>query len=395
MESFTVKHRSVSITVYPWTHPTGRQYWRFKRNDGKHVTRASLDDAKREAKEHAASVHRGTLDLETLSPEQLRVLRRIIDADPSLRIVDEFLLWHGRKAPKKLLSDARDEFIAAKQNNRGASHHNLQTLSQHLKHLPGDMMLADIGPNDLPPVTGAPRTRHNRIAAWITFFKWCRDREWLPHGEKTAPEKLERPIVVRSIPATYTPQELKILLDNVRDQYRPWLALCAWGGLRTEEVIPQQGSRKKPLQWSDIDLKRKIITVRPETAKTGDRRVIPICPALLEVLRACYGSGPIGPHLYPSKPSTHGSLSETTRLGKLIGGWKRNALRHSFISYRAALVGIAQTSMEAGNSESEARRSYNDAKTKAEARKWFGVRCSPDVLRFQKPRKTHDAQNFL
>jgi hypothetical protein len=59
------------------------------------------------------------------------------------------------------------------------------------------------------------------------------------------------------------------------------------------------------------------------------------------------------------------------RLGKVIGGWQRNALRHSFISYRAAQVGLGKAALEAGNSETEARRSYNDSKTEAEAGEWF------------------------
>ena len=213
----------------------------------------------------------------------------------------------------------------------------------------------------------------------VSFFRWCVEREYLPHGEKTAAEKVGKPIVVRGVPATYTPGELRILLDNVRSQYLPWLALCALGGLRTEEVIPQQGSAKPPLAWEDIHFERDIIIIRPETSKTGHRRVIPICPALKSWLAPLAGKGVIGPHLYPSKPSTHGSLSETTRLGALIGGWKRNALRHSFISYRSTVVGLAQTAMEAGNSEGEARRSYNDAKSKAEGEAWFKMfsKCSP------------------
>jgi predicted RNA-binding protein with PUA-like domain len=74
-------------------------------------------------------------------------------------------------------------------------------------------------------------------------------------------------------------------------------------------------------------------------------------------------------------------MAETTRLGKLVGGWKRNALRHSFISYRAAVVGIAKAAAEAGNSESESRKSYQDAKSLDEGVRWFAVRakCSPNV----------------
>lgn len=367
-----VKHRTVSITVYPWRHPSGREYWRFLRNDGKHTTRNTLEKAKAEAKKHAQDIHRGTLDLETLTPDQIRIIQRILEVNPSLQMVDEFLVWHGKKAPRKPAKEAVAEFLAEKERNRGTSHHNVSTLKRHLGLIP-EMVLCDIGPGDLPALAGAARTRKNVRAAWVTFFKWCVEHEYLPHGEKTAAEKIGKPIVTRGIPATWTPAELKILLDNVKPQYLPWLALAAFAGIRTEEIIPQQGSDKSPLAWEDIHWDKKIIIVRPETAKTKHKRVIPICSALRSWLKPVAGKGTIGPHLYPSKPSTHGSLSETTRLGTIIGGWRRNALRHSFISYRATLVGLAQTAMEAGNSESESRRSYNDAKSKADGKAWFNV----------------------
>lgn len=369
-----VKHKSVSITVYPWRHPSGREYWRFERTDGKHVTRSTLEKAKEAAKDHAKSVHKGALDLDTLSPDQIRKLQRIVEADPTLSLVDEFLVWHSRKRPRKRCGEAVAEFLESKRKNKGRSHHHLANLTRHLAKLPLDANMIDIRASDLPEVIGSARTRRNVIGAWITFFRWCSRRDYVPRGEDTAPELLDRPIVQKKTPATYTPAELRILLDNVRPQYLPWLALVSLGGLRTEEVIPQHGSWKEPLCWEDIDFQRKIITVRPETAKTGHKRVIPICPALAEWLKPLKGKGVIGPKLYPSKPLNAQSESETTRLGKLIGGWKRNAHRHSFISYRAALVGLAQTAMEAGNSESEAKASYNDAQSKADARRWFAVK---------------------
>jgi len=342
------------------------------RNDGKHVTRSTLAKAKDEAKKHAMEIHRGTIDLATLTPDQIRVIQRMIEADPSLQMVNEFLVWMAKKSPKKLAKEAIAEFLAEKERNRGSSHLNVATLKQHLGMIP-DMILCDIGPADLQLPDRAPRTRKNVRAAWVTFFRWCVDREYLPHGAKTAAEKIGRPIVTRGIPETWTPEELRILLENVRHQYLPWLALSAFAGLRTEEVIPQQGSDKSPLAWEDIHWDKGIIIIRPETAKTKHKRVIPMCPALVSLLKPLAGTGAIGPHLYPSKPSTHGSVSETTRLGALVGGWRRNALRHSFISYRATIVGLARTSMEAGNSESEARRSYNDAKSQADGESWFGV----------------------
>jgi len=77
----------------------------------------------------------------------------------------------------------------------------------------------------------------------------------------------------------------------------------------------------------------------------------------------------------PRNPSheTRTEPAETARLGALIGGWRPNALRHSFISYRAAVVGISQAAQEAGNSEAISRRAYQDAMGSDVAEAWFGV----------------------
>jgi integrase len=367
----TVKYRSVTINIHPWKHPSGREYWRFKAGD-KQITRATLDKAKDEARRHAVATYRGALDLEACTPAQIAAMKRMIEADPSCKIVDDYLVWLSRRSPRKNSREAVAEFLAEKQENRGLSHHNVATLKRHLAGIP-DKMLCDIAANDLPALKGAARTRKNTRAAWVTFFKWCVEREYLPHGEKTVAERVGKPIVTRGIPATWTPDELRILLKNVSPKYLPWLALAAFAGVRTEEVCPERGSDKSPLAWEDIHWDRGVIIVRPETAKTKQRRVIPICVALRALLRHIAGTGPIGPHLPPSCPRCGGEEAETTRLGQLVGGWKRNALRHSFLSYRATIIGLAQTSMEAGNSESEARRSYNDAKTKDDGEAWFAV----------------------
>jgi integrase len=247
-----------------------------------------------------------------------------------------------------------------------------------------DLDLCDIGPADLPALTGAARTRRNRRSAWITFFRWCVSMGHLPAGEQTAPEKLEKPRVTRGIPTTWTPQELRVLLSNVRPQYLPWLVLGAFAGIRTEEICPQHGSKKSPLMWEDFQWERGLIVLRPETAKTGHRRVIPINDAIRAWL-PIQRSGRVGPMVHPSKPSTAGAKAETTRLGGFVGGWKRNALRHSFLSYRSAMpgIGIAQTALEAGNSESEARRSYVDAMGPDHAAAWFAV------LPHEYPRSPH------
>jgi hypothetical protein len=57
--------------------------------------------------------------------------------------------------------------------------------------------------------------------------------------------------------------------------------------------------------------------------------------------------------------------------------WKHNALRHSFCSYRLAIIkNAAQVALEAGNSPQMIFANYRQLVTETEAAKWFAV-CPP------------------
>ena len=172
------------------------------------------------------------------------------------------------------------------------------------------------------------------------------------------------------VPTTYTPEELRIILSNAADDFLAWAALAAFAGIRTAEIYPLPNSDKIPLDWSDFKWDKGIITVKARTSKVKKRRTVPINAALkswLEPIKK--DSGRVGNLTMPSS----GADSETSRLGSLIGGWKSNALRHSFTSNRGAQIGLALTAREAGNSEGQCSKYYDDAKTEEEAADWFSV----------------------
>jgi integrase len=374
-----IRHRSVSITIYPLTNRPGYWQFQFRDTDGKtrKITRSTVEDAREAARQTAKRIQSGTTRLDDLTPDQLRIVARLLAVNPSLAEVDEFLAWRHRARPVTPTGDVVAAFLAAKTSAAGRSPHNVRTLTRHLSLLDGlaARPLSEITAADLAPLLPVEhqRTTRNVRASWVTLWRWARRNGHIPDDSSaTAPERLERPAIERPIPSTWEPAELRVLLRETSPKYRPWLALAAFAGIRTEEVCPDQHGTKSPLDWSDFHWDRMLIIVRPETAKMKHRRVVPILPALAAWLEPFSAeSGPVGPSLPPHQPAAGGRESETTRLGKFVGGWKRNALRHSFISYRAAIVGLAQTAMEAGNSESEARRSYNDAKGADTAAEWF------------------------
>jgi hypothetical protein len=54
--------------------------------------------------------------------------------------------------------------------------------------------------------------------------------------------------------------------------------------------------------------------------------------------------------------------------------WKQNALRHSFISYRLALLqDVNRVALEAGNSPQMIFRHYRELATPDQARSWFAI----------------------
>jgi hypothetical protein len=56
------------------------------------------------------------------------------------------------------------------------------------------------------------------------------------------------------------------------------------------------------------------------------------------------------------------------------GEWKHNGLRHSFISYRVALVkNVNQVALEAGNSPQVIFSNYRELVTPQDAKAWFAI----------------------
>lgn len=108
---------------------------------------------------------------------------------------------------------------------------------------------------------------------------------------------------------------------------RPYLAICAFAGVR-----PTEASR---ILWQDLDLEDGILSVRARHAKTGGTRHIQLHPTLRQWLIACRpadatGSDPIAPQ--------HRLARRLTLLRRRAGfselnPWQKDVLRHSYATY--------------------------------------------------------------
>jgi hypothetical protein len=101
--------------------------------------------------------------------------------------------------------------------------------------------------------------------------------------------------------------------------------------------------------------------------------------AVSRVVRAARGAGSgevRGQRVEDGGRTSDGHLTPTLSPSGGEGGfrWKRNALRHSFCSYRLAEVkNAAQVSLEAGNSPQMIFQHYRELVTEQEAGAWFGI----------------------
>ncbi len=103
--------------------------------------------------------------------------------------------------------------------------------------------------------------------------------------------------------------------------------------------------------------------------KINRRRLVPLLPNLLEWLfKFRNQTGPICHHKDMGNQLHH----IATKAG--LDRWKRNALRHSFVSYRIAQVKNApQVALESGNSVQKIFTNYRELVTPADASKWFSI----------------------
>ena len=128
---------------------------------------------------------------------------------------------------------------------------------------------------------------------------------------------------------------------------------------------------KDPLRWEDFNWTKRFINIRPETAKTGERRLVPIADNLVAWLRPFHAAS--GPVLGKGRPDN--ALRWIKRIVAVHGlKWRTNALRHSYGTYRmAVLKDMPQLSYEMGNSIAMIRRHYHEAVHESEGANWFAV----------------------
>jgi integrase len=276
---------------------------------------------------------------------------------------------YGRLFKKVVRHAAIPEVVAEMLQQReqdGASNAYLRllktTLNRFAARFPGNIMEVDTHQIDawLRSLDVKLCTRNSMLRCIKIFFSYARSRNYLPDDRKTSAENLRIAKVVTDNMDIFSPETMARMLHNSPADLVPILAIGAFSGIRMAEL--------NRLDWSAVDLERRIIELRAGQAKTGSRRVIPITDNLAAWLEPLERNGLV----VPSVKSHHRAVSALAASLKIE--WPRNVLRHSFISYRIAKVKSAdQVALEAGNSPSIIFKHYRELTTEEQADKWFAI----------------------
>lgn len=399
-----VKQGSVTAKIFR-TPENGKDRFTVEWYEGgqrKRLTRVDLEEAKTEAKFVAERLNAGQGEILALSGkdrdsfQHAKAKLRALDI-PLADAIDEYVAakaigvpllaaakhyqeTHFAKLPAKTVTEVYEEMLAAKRKD-GASDAYLHDLKSRLGHFSRDFKarIADVQTSDLDAwlrsLNLSPRSRNNHRNTIVSLFNFARaagylNRDRIPAAKHTALAKAKRKAI-----SFFTPQEFAKLLNADDKIIRPLFVLGGCAGLRTEEI--------KRLSWEDIRWEESSIVISEDTSKGGEarrRRIAPLTvPAAAWLADWKNKTGRVLPLDQPDQRVR--AVCETVGVA-----WKRNGLRHSFITYRVATEkDFVKVAYEAGNSPAMIRSNYDAVATEKEGKLWFSVmpKTAGNVIQMQ------------
>ncbi len=265
--------------------------------------------------------------------------------------------------------DLVKDFITAKENE-GLSTAYLSDVSRRLKLFAGSFRVSvrSVTTSDisvwLRSLRATGRNFNNYRNAVCTLFSFARERAYLPRQEKTEAELLGRSKEKVSAIGIFTPSEIEKILASAPAGLVPAVAIGAFAGCRMMEILR--------MDWKQVHLDRGHIEILADNAKTAQRRLVPISANLAAWLAPhAQQEGRVSPPVQ-NLANLSRAVSKACRDAGV--DMQINGLRHSYASYRLAVVKSAdQVALEMGNSPRKLFANYRELVTEAEAAAWFAV----------------------
>jgi integrase len=398
-----VKRGSSAVKIYRDRKPQGT-YYRVVYHLGGRRHRLNFRDlavARSEAEAKASQLSQGHLDAALLHPNdrleygrakhavkelglpldavaiEYAQARDLLDGVPLLDAARFYARHHGKGIKRVEVAAAVSEMIERKKQ-KGVSDVYLRDLRYRLGTFAEAFQcdLSTLSRDDVALFFEAlrlsPRSHNNFLRALRTFFCFAQKHDWLSR-EADLLSRVEKRHERRAPVDIFTAKEAAALLKAASPFLAPCIALSAFAGLRSEEILR--------LEWADVERRAGFIEVAAHKAKTATRRIVPLVENLSKWLAL---SPRTHERVWPyTKDSFFKAMRSAADNAKIK--WKHNALRHSFISYRLAEIqDVNRVALEAGNSPQMIFRHYRELATPEQARSWFAIAPTgvPNVVPF-------------
>jgi integrase len=386
----TVRHGSASVPIYRIISGTRTRFAISWYRDGKRMRQVfrTVEAAKKEALVVARQIQAGMQYLTDLKPHErdafiaardladkaglplvpamedyLRA-RELAGTESLAAMATQYAKHFGSVVRRATVPEVVEQLVASRKQDGSGRRHLVQlgsVLRRFASACPGPILDVTSAEIDawLRSLKVSPMSRNSMLVTVNILFSFALEQNYVPAGQPTAASQLRKVKVPDSDIGIFTPDEFSQIIHAAPEHLIPLLAISAFAGIRSAEIAR--------LDWSAVDLDRRIIEMLAGQAKTASRRVIPISDNLAAWLAPLRRRGRVIPSCRQHR--------EITALAKSLGiPWPRNVLRHSFISYRIAIVKSAdQVALEAGNSPAIIFRHYRELTTEETAKEWFGI----------------------
>jgi integrase len=393
-KSFQVKSGNSHISVYPYRHPeTGKEGWRFAwrktiRDKWSYVTAGTKAEIEGKAEKKLGEMAVGGTVWSSLSPARL-AFHEAIEREVSPEDESAVLAFIAGRKKSGSLADAVTRFVAWKvAAKKGKETAHLATVRRDLESLAKTFpksLVIDVTLEQLAAwwderTGGAGDARRKGIrTTLVMFWRWARKDGIAGSEPDTVAQRLPSIEAGEGKLEIFNLPEFEFLLSIAEKEWYPLLILGAFEGIRPEEIAPKKDNVKPGLRWEHIDWDWDVIRVPKEVSKTGRARIIPLHPAARAWLEAI-GAGPTWTGVICEQNPTEVSPRATTTWGKALAqkfpdrfdGWPQDALRHSYASYRNAVIrNLPQVAEEMGTSEDMLHGHYHNPRIKQQGEAWF------------------------
>jgi integrase len=232
----------------------------------------------------------------------------------------------------------------------------------------------------------SPGARNPILRYWRAVFNYGIKRGYCVNNPVSKLDFEER--VAKEV-ETLTNAQVETMLQHAASNdlaLLPFLVLGLFSGIRPDGELQK-------LEWSDIDLNDKVVTIRPEVSKTKRRRFVDLSNNAkswlqLFIKRAGIQQGPVVTYNY-SELRTH-RTANWTAAG--VTAWPQQGMRHTYCSnWLAKHKDINKLVLQSGHDSVDTMwRHYHRGTAEAEAKKFWAIRpkkLNPGkIIEFQQPR---------